>query len=433
LPEGRQRATLRFVSVSGLPRRGWAAAAFALVAAASCGNELGRLSATRVGDLAHGNLERAAFDVRQAAACGSGGLTADGARALLRRPYLQKMTARSAEVLFTADSAQPPTVRLTRPDGSRVATVAARPDRSARLRRGQQFVAAFGDLEPARIYCYEIESGGAIWSRRTGFRTAPLPGVGAAATFVAVGDLGWRSGDQRAVLEQMMTVEFDFAVVTGDLAYPRGRLAELERKLFAVYAPIMRSVPFFVAAGNHDYKTKSGAPLRRSFSLFENGGAAGRERWYSFDWGDVHVVVLDTERMNRAQQAWLERDLERNRLPWTVVVAHRPPYSSGKHGSDLRVRERFVPLFERHRVALVLHGHEHSYERTLPINGVTYVITGGGGRGTRPVGASYFTAFSLQVAHFVVVRVEAEALRVVAIDALGREFDSAVIARPRVR
>jgi hypothetical protein len=76
---------------------------------------------------------------------------------------------------------------------------------------------------------------------------------------------------------------------------------------------------------------------------------------------------------------------------------------------------------------LVLSGHDHDYERTAPLNGVTYVVTGGGGRGTRNVGHSSFTAFSQEVIHFVFVEAQGPRLVLHAIDATGREFDQAVL------
>ena len=109
---------------------------------------------------------------------------------------------------------------------------------------------------------------------------------------------------------------------------------------------------------------------------------------------------------------------------------HRPPFSSGQHGSDSQARAFFVPLFEKHGVPLVLAGHDHHYERVTPQNGVAYVVTGGGGKGTRAVDGSSFTAFAEQVVHFVYAVVDGDALTLHAIDGFGQEFDSLVIRRP---
>jgi hypothetical protein len=139
--------------------------------------------------------------------------------------------------------------------------------------------------------------------------------------------------------------------------------------------------------------------------------------------------VLDTEKVGALQAQWLDGDLAGNRLPWTIVYLHRPPYSSGEHGSAGDVQRLFVPLFVRHHVPLVLAGHDHNYERSKTMNGVTYVVSGGGGRGTRRLGRSSFTAFAEPVCHFLYVVVEGGELTLHAIDGVGQEFDSLLIRR----
>ena len=228
----------------------------------------------------------------------------------------------------------------------------------------------------------------------------------------------------------MRKVPFDFMVHLGDIGYEAGTRGELESFFFGVYADLLEDFAVFPASGNHEYETEDAAPFREAFVLPENGAPAGVERWYSYDWGDVHFVVLDSERTGAPQAAWLDADLTANRLPWTIVYFHKPPFSSGAHGSDTNVQRFFVPLFVAHHVLLVLNGHDHDYERTKPIDGVTYVVSGGGGRGTRDVGQSAFTAFSEAVCHFVYVTVVGGQLTLHAIDGVGQEFDSLALSRP---
>jgi hypothetical protein len=245
--------------------------------------------------------------------------------------------------------------------------------------------------------------------------------------FVAFGDSGSGSERQYAVLEQLFGVPFDLMLHTGDLAYEDGTALQLEERFFDVYAPLIASIPAFPISGNHEYHTDDAAPFRAAFDLPDNGGPAGHERWYSFDWGDIHFVALDTERVIPEQLEWLEHDLGANVLPWTIAYLHRPPFSSGAHGNNKGVQLTFVPLFERYGVDLVFAGHDHDYERTIPQNGVTYIVTGGGGRGTRAVGTSSFTAHSQSVLHFVYAELADDRLRVVALDSTGAEFDSVVL------
>ena len=82
------------------------------------------------------------------------------------------------------------------------------------------------------------------------------------------------------------------------------------------------------------------------------------------------------------------------------MALHHPPYSAGYQGSDHAVRDAFVPLFVRYGVQLVLSGHEHDYQRSERIHGVTYVISGAAS-GTRRTGGDDFTAVSFSWHHFV--------------------------------
>lgn len=402
-------------------------AVFAVVPAsfAACGAPAAKLSAGKSGDLSHVLGQRTRPDEQQLASCGEGTLEAEGERWLRRGPYLQRVTASSADVVFTSAGEAEVIVDVTRPDGALVASETARVDTSARPAGAWQGVASFEGLEPNTLYCYALRG----LSQRAGFRTAPPAGSSEPVRVLAFGDSGTGTSYQYAVMEQMLTVPFDLMVHTGDVAYDDGTLSQFEKGFFRVYAPLLRSFSVFAASGNHDYRTNDARPFRDVFLLPENGGDDGRERWFSFDWGHVHFVALDTERTGPAQAAWLDADLAASDQPWKIVFWHKPPFSSGEHGSDGKAREWFHPLMAKHGVPLVLNGHEHNYERTKPQDGVTYVVTGGGGRGTRPVGSSGFTAFSEDVLHFVQLEIHQDELLLHAIDGTGREFDSLRVSR----
>jgi acid phosphatase type 7 len=398
----------------------------AVVVAAACNsialNEEGDLFAERTGSIVALLAPRSAPDAELVARCGDGAATELGSTSLLRSPFLQQVTSQGGLVVFRTNARRPIDIDVTTSDGARVATFVSADDPS--VTDGAQQVSRLEGLKPSTTYCYSLRG----LTGPVGFRTAPRPGTGARVRFAVFGDSGTGGSDQQALLQQLHTVPFDFIVHTGDLAYNSGTAAQLDRGVFRVYAPLLRSFAMFPIAGNHEYQTDAAAPFLQAFVLPENGASDALERWYSFDWGDVHFVGLDTEQIGKTQAAWLEADLLKNRLPWTVVFGHRPPFSSGEHGSDDEFREHFVPVLERYQVPLVLSGHEHNYERTKVLDGVTYVVTGGGGRGTRPVGHSSFTAFSEAVVHFVFVQIQAAQLVLHAIDGTGREFDQVSIA-----
>jgi 3',5'-cyclic AMP phosphodiesterase CpdA len=226
------------------------------------------------------------------------------------------------------------------------------------------------------------------------------------------------------VRDRLLALPMDLILHTGDVAYGSGTIEQFEQNFFRSYEGLLKSVAIFPIPGNHEYYTEAAAPFIEVFDLPENGGVVGRERWYSFDFGDVHFVGLDTEQLGPEQVAWLDRDLSDNQRPWTVVYFHRPPFSSGAHGSASDVEQAFVPLLQAHDVPIVFSGHEHDYERTRPISGVTYVITGGGGKQLRAVGSSDFTVESESVYHVMDVEVRGRTMAVRALDVAGASIDS---------
>jgi 3',5'-cyclic AMP phosphodiesterase CpdA len=140
--------------------------------------------------------------------------------------------------------------------------------------------------------------------------------------------------------------------------------------------------------------------------------------------------VLDTEQVdNPDQRTWLEKTLAApSHAPWTVVAMHKPAYSAGYHGSEESIQQAWVPLFERYHVPLVLAGHDHDYQRSTPINGVTYVVSGGAAT-LRPTGSEDFTAVSASVRHFLDLAASRSELIVRAIDQHGDLLDSFTLRR----
>ena len=375
------------------------------------------LRASKLGDISRSAVRGSPVAALHAA-CGEPSALVPSLR---REPYLQQVTSSSAIVGWVAYAPGEHALEITTPDKTVVAVTAA--EASTRAEDEVQLWSHVDGLAPDTIYCYRVVTGGMPLSDYIGFRTAPAADSARTIGILAFGDSGSGGPPQLALRAQMDVVPYELAIHTGDLAYDDGTYDQIDTNVFGVYAPLFRHLPFFPIAGNHDYRTQGGAPFRDVFALPNN------ERWYSFDWGRVHLVGLDTQADYAQQAAWLDADLAATTLPWKIVYLHRPPYSSGEHGSDLALRAAITPVLERHGVQLVLAGHDHHYERSTPQRGTTHVVTGGGGRSTRSVGVSGFTAFSEDVIHYVYLEVGVDEMVVHAIDSTGTQFDSAVIGR----
>jgi hypothetical protein len=216
-----------------------------------------------------------------------------------------------------------------------------------------------------------------------------------------MGDFGTGGKVQSQVAEAMRARQPELFVTLGDNAYSSGTEQEFQSNFFEPMTALLAEVPLFATPGNHEYVTNQGQPYLDN--LYLPTSPSGGERYYSFDWGHVHFVALDSncaiglaspERCTlAAQRKWLEADLAASEAAWKVVFFHHPPWSSGEHGSQLKMRREFTPLFEKYGVDLVLTGHDHNYERSHPLKGeavassgargIAYLVVGSGGASLR--------------------------------------------------
>ena len=402
-------------------------ASLAVTAACGQSHTADHLGATKLGDISHPATRSSPLEPLQSACGDSGNLIDPVSVVIARKPYLQLVTSSSATFGWVTTAPESQTVEVTTPEGEMVMdVVAASEDGIVRSLDEKQMWTTATPLLPDTIYCYRLLYDDVPVSERIGFRTAPAADSTRTIGILAFGDSGGGGDAQAALRDQMEDVPYEVIIHTGDLAYDNGTIDQIEDTVFAFYGDLFAHIPFFPAAGNHDYETMQGAPFRDVFKLPETGTD---EKWYSYDWGRIHFAALDTEADYATQAAWLDADLAASTLPWKIVYLHRPPYSSGEHGSDMPLRNLLAPVLQRHGVQLLLAGHDHDYERTTPQNGVQYMVTGGGGRGTRAVGSSGFTAFAEAVIHYVYIEVGVDQLTLHAIDGEGTEFDSVVVAR----
>ncbi len=150
----------------------------------------------------------------------------------------------------------------------------------------------------------------------------------------------------------------------------------------------------------------------------------------------VEIFILDsstpqiTGAAGPEQIAWLEGALSASTAPWKVAAFHHPPYSSGGRGSSVEVREVLEPLFVQYGVDLVLTGHDHHYERTVPLDGVTYVVSGAGSK-LRAAGASDFTAVSENTLQFMIAEATTDSLVLRAVGADGAIIDEFTLVKER--
>jgi len=279
-------------------------------------------------------------------------------------------------------------------------------------------------LQPGSLYHYRVRTSTGYISGDHTFKTAPLTGNFVIAAF---GDNRSDSLAHQEVVNAMLTYTPDFVLNTGDLVYDGKEITQWNT-FFNIEKNLMANSPYMPVVGNHEDPEDEECKFYYLFEL------PGNEKWYSFDYENVHFIGLDTEtNLYGEQRTWLINDLQEVSqnpdIDWKIVFLHRPPYSSGSHGSQMDVRNAWCPLFEEYGVDLVFAGHDHDYERTIPINGVIYIVTGGGGAPLYGVGHSSWTAYSESTHHFVLVSVEEDTLSLQAIRSNNTLMDTLTLYR----
>jgi len=254
-------------------------------------------------------------------------------------------------------------------------------------------------LSPSTKYYYSIGTTTSVLQGDTNnyFITSPTPGTRGKYRFWITGDCGIPSANQVNSKNQYLLYNGSGItngwLLLGDNAYYSGFDTEYNTGFFATYqTDILKKTVLWPAPGNHDYNNGSSpTPTVPYFDIFstpanaEAGGVpSGSPAYYSFDYGNIHFLSLDSYGIDTAnkkmydttsaQALWVKQDLAANNKEWTIVYFHHPPFSMGSHNSDteldlVQIRTDFVKLLETRKVDIVLSGHSHDYERSKLMKG----------------------------------------------------------------
>lgn len=201
----------------------------------------------------------------------------------------------------------------------------------------------------------------------------PPPADLPTSCIVVYGDSRTHHSKHKKIVADILQTKPVAVFHTGDLVHDADSRKQW-KKAADIIAPLRAVTDFFPVRGNHDKDT----PL-----FFEYFHPPGDKTWYSVDRLGIHFIVLDTNEDlsdTSVQVRWLINDL-RNVPDSTHFIAalfHIPLYTTGLNKPSTKFRHVLTPIFETYGVNIVFNGHNHLYER-LRVNGIYYVVTGGGG------------------------------------------------------
>ncbi len=308
----------------------------------------------------------------------------------------------------------------------------------------REHVIHLSGLQPGTSYFYRVRGNGEILHAGT-FRTRPA--ADQSFRLAIIGDHGQGSPGMYAVANLInQRNDIDGVFTVGDNIYGAaygtacnadGAPGWYDPFWFQLYGPAMQRAVTFPALGNHDWDTANGQYMVDYFHLPTNGPANHLEKNYSFEFGNMHVAVIDTEpyednttaTMNEIN-AWLSANLAAATQQWRVVILHRPPFTTrgdpSGHDDNARVKQHIVPILKARGVHVVLQGHNHWYERMNPVDGTTYFTIGGSGAWLYPYTArkDYSARLYNERHSYMMMEVEGGRMRIEQINDLGEVIDT---------
>ena len=315
----------------------------------------------------------------------------DGFYTGMREPYLQMMSSNAVTLRWQSKNKFTGVVhygtKATQLNKTQHETVA-----------NEEHEIRLTNLKPATKYFYSVGDGvkETFKGENFWFKTSPEINNKDSVRFWVTGDQGYPSIIQDDVRDAALSWSnknprnsklendslFDFWITTGDNAYRSGSNKQFQAGFFEPYKTVLRNTPVWPAYGNHDDRRWVFFDIFTFPTKAESGGVtSGSENYYSFDYANIHFVMLDTQASDLDEDgemlSWLKKDLQQNKQQWFISIFHHPPYTKGSHDSDnnwrsggrlVDTRENILPILEQAGVDVVLSGHSHMYERSELIN-----------------------------------------------------------------
>ena len=272
--------------------------------------------------------------------------------------------------------------------------------------------ASFEALIPGSIFNYRVSKNGKIvfTAEAKALKSAEQP-----YRMVVSGDMGAGTKEAVQIAKGIYTSNPDLIAIAGDIVYSNGLIKEYKTKFWPIYnaekvdsvgVPLMSTIPFVAAVGNHDADTRDLDRFPDALAYYhfwdqplngpvgKEGGAivpllkgseankkafldGAGERYprmtnFSFDYGNAHWTVLDSDTYvdwtDSTLKDWVIKDLEKaNTTTWRFVIFHHPGFNSSRAHFEQQQMRLLSPIFEKGKVDIVFTGHVHNYQRSFPM------------------------------------------------------------------
>lgn len=341
---------------------------------------------------------------------------------ILMPPYLQAVTPTGICVLVESRSLRLVTVEYgTTPSYGSVATT-WRTDTTGEGTFVHKI--RLDGLEPHTRYHYRASQGSDL-SPDAAFTTASGPGTHFRFAWFADCRSGVEVHD--SICARILDARPDVSLYGGDIAR-NGAYSSFKSDFFRpLQLALIAQVPFFNATGNHE-----GWGVNTKAFTEAPPSPSGTEEYYSFDYGDMHVLVLNTEAPyapGTPQFEFARNDLASQSKAWTIVISHKHAYCSGGHGEDGDLKTMATEIFEPDKVAMCISGHSHFYQHNI-VNGIHYLIIGTAGAPLYVPSRASYTVKSLREYNYAIGDVSPSLFRLLVYNEHGAVLDSVVLSKP---
>lgn len=342
---------------------------------------------------------------------------------MLMPPYLQAVSTKSIYVLVESSSADPVTVEYgkTIAYGQRAVTESVERTTNETVVHNIQLTG----LSPNTMYHYRARQGNGL-SSDASFRTAPNPGT--PFRFAWLADFRTNVTVHDTIAVHAAEANPRMSLYGGDLCI-NSKYASFKEQFFRPNElALIARVPFFNAPGNHESWKENTKAFTQSPS-----SASGTQDYYSFDYGDVHVLMLNNEipyDEESPQYKFAQEDLAKSTKPWKIVGAHSPAYCAGGHNEDVGMKKMTVKIFEPNMVNLVLGGHSHFFQHNL-VNGIHHFVLGSVGAPLYNPGSAPYTVKSAKEYNYGIFDVTTKSLTLRVYNEKKVLLDSLTLTRSR--
>ncbi|MGE5549876.1 MAG: metallophosphoesterase [Bacteroidota bacterium] len=318
---------------------------------------------------------------------------------ILMEPYLQAVTTDSIQVMVESSVKDPVTVEYGRTTSYGAKAVTQGVETTEVTPATYVHNVKLAGLQPNTQYHYRVIQAGYTGTDYT-FTTGVNPGTGFRFAFAA--DFRTGTSVHDAISTRIKDAKPRFLLYGGDLCATSTYQSFKSEFFRPNELALISGTAFFNAPGNHEgWKANT-----KAFTQAPESGS-GTQDYYSFDYGDLHVLVLNNEYPlweGSSQYAFAQKDLAGSTKAWKIVVAHRPAYCAGGHGEDGDMKTLTAKVFEPNKVDMLLGGHSHFYQHNL-VNGIHHMVLGAAGAPLYTPSTAAYTITSIRDTNFAVVDV----------------------------